>query len=189
MGHRERQRADRRKRKRRSAERASEGDASQPAAALPAAANGAAPESAVERRNRQAREALAPLRESERPRVVTVGAIIATLIALSSTVSAVLAIAGTEIDGSQPRALPLAMFAAGLIAMAWGMWRARYWAVLGFQALLVLLMLSAAAGLLLADSAPELVATGVLLIGAAVLFYFMVKALARIQMPQRLPPA
>ena len=31
--------------------------------------------------------------------------------------------------------------------MAWGMWKARYWAVLGFQMLLVLFILSAALGL------------------------------------------
>ena len=32
-------------------------------------------------------------------------------------------------------------------AMAWGMWRARYWAVLGFQMILVLLIFSAVFGL------------------------------------------
>ena len=33
--------------------------------------------------------------------------------------------------------------------MAWGMWRARYWAVLGFQLLLVFLIFSAVYGLAL----------------------------------------
>ena len=32
--------------------------------------------------------------------------------------------------------------------MAYGMWRARYWAVLGFQALLVLILIAASLGLL-----------------------------------------
>ena len=35
--------------------------------------------------------------------------------------------------------------------MAWGMWKARYWAVLGFQMVLVLILLAAVAGLVDAD--------------------------------------
>ena len=37
-------------------------------------------------------------------------------------------------------------------AMAVGMWRARYWAVLGFQAFLALLILSATLGLIEAET-------------------------------------
>jgi ribose/xylose/arabinose/galactoside ABC-type transport system permease subunit len=70
--------------------------------------------------------------------------------------------------------------------MAWGMWRARYWAVLGFQMLLVFLIFSAVFGLLIqAASVAQFAATLGLLAVAGSFFYFMVKAMARIQMPQR----
>ena len=68
--------------------------------------------------------------------------------------------------------------------MAWGMWRARYWAVLGFQLLLVFLIFSAVFGLAVqAASVAQFAATLGLLAVAGSLFYFMVKAMARIQMP------
>ena len=137
----------------------------------------------AEQRNREAREALEPLAEGERPTVVTVGAVISALIAASIVVSY---LAGAEVDGEKP---PLAQILAPALLMgmmAWGMWRARYWAVLGFQLLLVLVLFSAFFGLaLFSASAPQIVATLALLAGAGILFYFMVKAMARIQMPQR----
>jgi threonine/homoserine/homoserine lactone efflux protein len=68
------------------------------------------------------------------------------------------------------------------------MWKARYWAVLGFQASLALIMLAAALGLVQVATVVQGIATFAILVGASVLFYFMVKALARIQMPERRPP-
>jgi threonine/homoserine/homoserine lactone efflux protein len=65
------------------------------------------------------------------------------------------------------------------------MWRARYWAVLGFQALLVLLLVAASLGLVQATSVAQALGTTLLIAGAGTLFWFMIKAMARIQMPQR----
>jgi threonine/homoserine/homoserine lactone efflux protein len=70
--------------------------------------------------------------------------------------------------------------------MTVGMWRARYWAVLGFQTLLLLVILASALGLVQVSTVAETVATIGLLAGAATLFYFMIRAMARIQMPS--PP-
>ena len=69
--------------------------------------------------------------------------------------------------------------------MAWGMWRARYWAVLGFQMLLVLpdLRRRRSAWCWPATAAPGRRHALVLRVGLGTLFYFMVKAMARIQMP------
>ena len=69
--------------------------------------------------------------------------------------------------------------------MAWGMWRARYWAVLGFQLILVFLIFSAVYGLAAAGghASAEFAATLGLLAVSGTLFFFMVKAMARIQMP------
>jgi hypothetical protein len=137
----------------------------------------------AEQRNREAREALEPLAEGERPTVVTVGAVVSALIALSIAVSY---LAGGEVDGEKPE-LPRVLAPALLMAiMAWGMWRARYWAVLGFQLLLVLVLFSAFFGLALFSAGPaQILATLLLLAGAGALFFFMVKAMARIQMPRR----
>ena len=139
----------------------------------------------AEQRNQEAREALEPLVEGERPTVVTVGAVIAALIAISIVAGYA---AGTEVDGERPK-LPQVIAPAVIMGMmAWGMWHARYWAVLGFQLLLVIVLFSAFFGLVVgASSVAQVVGTLALLAGAGTLFYFMVKAMARIQMPTRLP--
>jgi hypothetical protein len=70
--------------------------------------------------------------------------------------------------------------------MAWGMWRARYWAVLGFQTLLVFVLFAAAWGLATeAGSVVQVLASLGLLAVTGTFFWFMVKAMARIQMPSR----
>ena len=137
----------------------------------------------AEERNREAREALEPLAEGERPLVVTIGAVVAGLVAISILAGY---LAGTEVDGEKPK-LAQALAPALLMGiMAWGMWRARYWAVLGFQLLLVFLLFSAVYGLAVqAASVGQVAATLGLLAVAGTLFYFMVKAMARIQMPER----
>jgi hypothetical protein len=139
----------------------------------------------AEQRNQEAREALEPLAEGERPTVVTVGAVIAALISISIVAGYA---AGVEVDGERPK-LPQVIAPAVIMGMmAWGMWHARYWAVLGFQLMLVIVLFSAFFGLVVgASSVAQIAGTLTLLVGAGLLFYFMVKAMARIQMPTRLP--
>jgi hypothetical protein len=139
----------------------------------------------ADERNREARETLVPLAEGERPLVVTIGAVLAGLVAVSILVGY---LAGVEVDGERPK-LPQVIAPALLMGvMAWGMWRARYWAVLGFQLVLVFLIFSAVFGLAVqAASVAQFAVTLALLAAAGTLFYFMVKAMARIQMPERAP--
>jgi hypothetical protein len=139
----------------------------------------------AEQRNQEAREALQPLAEGERPTVVTIGAIVAALISLSIVVGYA---AGVEVNGDQPR-LPQVVAPAVIMGiMAWGMWHARYWAVLGFQLMLVIVLFSAFFGLLVGvSSVSQALGTVALLAVAGTFFFFMVKAMARIQMPTRLP--
>ena len=135
----------------------------------------------AEVRNQEAREALEPLAEGERPLVVTIGAAISALIALSILVGY---LAGVEVEGDKPRLAQVLAPALLMGIMAWGMWRARYWAVLGFQLLLVFLIFSAVFGLPCRRRAsPSSPSTLGLLAVAGTFFYFMVKAMARIQMP------
>ena len=137
----------------------------------------------AEQRNREAREALEPLDEGERPLVVTVAAAVSALVALSILVGYAI---GAEVDGDRPRLAQILAPALLMGVMAWGMWRARYWAVLGFQMILVLLIFSAVFGLSAqAASLAQVAATLALLAVSGGFFYFMVKAMARIQMPER----
>jgi hypothetical protein len=137
----------------------------------------------AEQRNQEARERLEPLDEGERPLVVTIGAAVAALIAASVLIAY---LAGAEVDGEKPRLAQVLAPALIMGVMAWGMWRARYWAVLGFQLLLVFLIFSAVFGLAVqASSAGQVAATLGLLAVSGSFFYFMVKAMARIQMPTR----
>jgi len=137
----------------------------------------------AEERNQEAREALAPLGEGERPLVVTIGAIVAALIAVSILIGY---LAGTEVNGEKPKFVQVLAPALLMGIMAWGMWRARYWAVLGFQLILVFLIFSAVYGLALqAATVGQVLATLALLAVAGGFFFFMVKAMARIQMPTR----
>ena len=178
---RERKRAERRKRKdRAAARRVEQADKREAMAAR------------TEAKNEAARAELEPLDEGERPLVVTTGAIVSALIAVSSIVGY---LAGVEVrkfgsDGIQQGEgeAPIVSVIAVVVlmgTMAWGMWRARYWAVLGFQALLVILLIAASLGLVAATSWLQAVGTTLLIGGAGTLFYFMIKAMARIQMPQR----
>ena len=183
-GARERKRAERRKRKRRPAE-----EPATPAA--PTNGGESRPSETFqermarryEERNAEARAKLEPLEPGERPRAVTVGAVVAGVLAVIFSVSAVLAIAGVHAGGRDIKPVPIILFALVFWAMAVGMWRSRYWAVLGFQTLLLLMMLASAVGLVAVSSVLQAVGTTLLLLGSGALFYFMIRAMARIQMP------
>ncbi len=137
-------------------------------------------------RNQEAREKLVPLAEGERPPVVTVSAIVCALVALSILVAYA---AGAKPNGETPGFAQVAGPVLITGVLAWGMWRARYWAVVGFQLVLAFLIFAAFYGLALeASSLSGFLASGGLLVVAGVLFFFMVKAMARIQMPERQPP-
>jgi hypothetical protein len=139
----------------------------------------------AEQRNREAREALEPLAEGERPTVVTVGAIVAGLIAVSVVIGYA---TGVEVNGEQPKVAQVIAPTVIMGMMAWGMWHARYWAVLGFQLILVVVLFSAFFGLVVgASSVGQVLGTLALLAVAGTFFFFMVKAMARIQMPTRGP--
>jgi hypothetical protein len=183
VGSRERKRAERRKRKRRSAE--------QPPSADSAPANGDSPSppdlaARAEARNQAARDALEPLSGGERPTVVTLGAIVAGLICLSIVVAYA---AGAEVEGERPNLAQVLAPALLMGIMAWGMWRARYWAVLGFQVVVLFLIIAAALGLVRAGNSVQVIGNVILISISGAFFYFMVKALARIQMPDRRPPS
>jgi peptidoglycan/LPS O-acetylase OafA/YrhL len=164
MPSRERKRTQRQKRKARAAERRGEIAAR------------------YEERNRAARETLEPLAPRERPGIVTAGAAISALIAISVIVAYTV---GATVNGDRPPILQVIVPTLLMGAMAVGMWRARYWAVIGFQAVLALLILAAALGLVGASGAVQAIGNLVLIAVAGTFFYLMIRAMARIQMPSR----
>lgn len=140
----------------------------------------------AEVKNQRVRDSLEPLEPGERPTVVTVGAVFAGIVALilwGSTIYAL--VTGTKVNGEEVNIAQWASLAAIFTLMAWGMWGAKYWAVLGFQMLLVILILACVLGLVIAGTLLQFISTTLLAIGLSLLFYFMVKAMARIQMPER----
>jgi len=132
-----------------------------------------------------ARERLEPLERGERPRVVTVGAVIATGMSVSTVV---LFAAGVEVQGSDSRAPGTIVYATLMGAMAAGMWLSRYWAVLGFQTLLAFAIVIWSLLLMKAESPLGALLAVAVIAAAGTMFWFLVKAMARIQMPDRRPP-
>jgi hypothetical protein len=167
MADRERKRAERQKRKARGAERR------------------ASMAARSEQKDREVREKLEPLEPAERPTVVTISAVVAAVIAIASPlVYAILVLA----DASRPPLVNV-IWPAVLMGMAsWGMWRARYWAVLGFDVVLAFMILIGAIVLISAKNAFVALVAVAMIAGAGTLFFFMVKAMARIQMPERRTP-
>ena len=171
MPSREERRAERRKRKARGAQRRAQTAAQRVAIA-----------ERYERRNREAREKLEPLAEDERPLVVTISAVVAACLA-AGTLFAYLA--GATVNGDRPPVISVAWPTLLMGMAAYGMWRARYWAVLGFDVVLVLMMIICVGGLIQAKTVFAAFVFLAIIAGAGTLFYFMVKAMARIQMPER----
>ena len=133
-----------------------------------------------------AREQLVPLELGERPLAVTIGAVIATGMGVSTLVLFAL---GVEVQGSHARSAGTLVYAGLMLSMAAGLWLGRYWAVLGFQTLLAFGIVIWALLLTRAETVlGALLATGVIA-ALGTMFWFLVKALARIQMPDRRPPA
>jgi hypothetical protein len=137
--------------------------------------------SRTEQKNEAARAALTPLAPGERPPAVTVGAVVALLFALSNFAMYAL---GVEIRGQEPTAGVL-VFGALMLFAAWGMWNVRYWAVLGMQALLALIIIAFAISAMTASGVAGVLISLAVIAAAGTLFWFMVSAMARIQMPSR----
>jgi hypothetical protein len=139
-----------------------------------------------EARDAEARAKLHPLASGERPGAVTVAAFVAVALAIANVA---LWAAGVEVRGQHTSAVGVVAFAILMLATAVGLWRARYWAVLGFEALLGLSIVIAALSLVVASNlAAVLLCVGIIAF-AGPLFWKLIRAMARIQMPDRRPAA
>jgi hypothetical protein len=129
-----------------------------------------------------ARATLEPLDEDERPPALLVAVAVAVLLALTVIVGA-LTIHGLSRHGGS---LPGGVFLAGVLALlALGMYRRRYWAVLGFEALLAFQIIVTSLALVVASTLP---AAGLCLLSivlAGWLFWKLVRVMGRIQAGER----
>jgi hypothetical protein len=137
-------------------------------------------------KNDAARAALKPLAPGERPTAVTVGAIAAVVLAAVNVIAMIAGWDSLGGDTDEGRAAAFTiLWSVILLVIAWGMWRSRYWAVLGMQTLLGITLVLATLSLLTASSAGSVLILVLILAATGTLFWFMVKAMARIQMPER----
>jgi hypothetical protein len=132
-------------------------------------------------RDAAARDALVPLAPGERPWPITLSAVLAALFAVANLV---LILSGWEVDGERPVAGGL-VFVAVMLAAAIGMWRLKYWAVLGFEVLLGLIVLVFSLFLLRASNVLAVVVCVPIIAVAGWLFWKLVRVMGRIQTPQR----
>jgi hypothetical protein len=144
--------------------------------------NGARRPSRSAAKDAAARDALVPLREGERPTAVTVAAVVALLLGLGNVVGYA---AGLEVGGEKPQLSGIVGPTVLMLVAAWGMWRAKYWAVLGMEAILGILIVLFSLLVLTAENVKSVLIALAVILPAATLFWFLVKALARIQMPER----
>jgi hypothetical protein len=138
----------------------------------------APPRSRSEERNAAVRARLTPLAPGERPWPLLVSALLALSLVIANLV---LLVGDIKLRGAKPGSEVI--YLALMLVCAYGLWRARYWAVLGFMVLLLLTMLEAAVLLVRASSAAGAALTAVLLFGGGYLFYKLVRVLSRVQMP------
>ena len=133
-------------------------------------------------RDEAARASLKPLAPGERPLAVTIAAVVSVLLAISNFAFFA---AGWDVTGKDPQPGGVLLFCAILLLAAYGMWRVKYWAVLGFQVLLGITLVYAGLSLLVVSNAWAAVLSVAILGAAGALFWFLIRAMARIQMPER----
>jgi hypothetical protein len=138
----------------------------------------------TELKNAEVRAQLHPLDAGERPTALVVASALAAALAVGNLGAYA---AGVEVQGRKPGPAGVILFAALMAGAAWGMWHHRYWAVLGFEALLGITLAIAALSLLVASNLAA-VALCLVIIGlGGWLFWKLVRVMARLQAPERRP--
>jgi hypothetical protein len=137
-------------------------------------------------RDDEIRAALEPLAPGERPRAVTIAAIVAFVFALANVAAA---LTGNDIStASGDPSIATAVTTAVLLLAGFGMLARQYWAVLGFQTILGIQIIFFSLYLIgvqkLWHAIIPLVAIGLL----GWLFWKLVRPMAQLQMPSREPP-
>jgi hypothetical protein len=125
---------------------------------------------------------LEPLEEGERPRAVTVAAIVALLFAVANVIAT---LTGDDLSTDNGDPVTFAIVTTSILVLAAaGMWARKYWAVLGFQCILGLQIVVFSLALLRVQKwwlgILMVIAIGLL----GMLFWKLIRAMARLQMPE-----
>jgi hypothetical protein len=139
-----------------------------------------------EERNAAVRATLTPLAPGERPWSLKIAALIALFIGGGDLI-AVIINGKFSVGNAHAAAGGVIVFSVLMLVCAVGMWQLRYWAVLGFQAILAFVILFFSLLLLRASNIAGVLAGVVIVGGGGYLFYKLVRVLSRLQMPK--PPA
>ena len=129
-------------------------------------------------RDEAARAALRPLGPDERPRSLLVAIAVSVVLAVAVLVGALTVHDLSRHGGSLPGAV---LLAAVLVALALGMWQRRYWAVLGFEALLAFQILVTSLALVVASTLAAAAGCTIAIGLGGWLFWKLVRVMGRIQ--------
>jgi hypothetical protein len=139
-------------------------------------------ERAAGTRDEQARAALTPLGANERPAALLVAAAVCALIAVGVIVGVLTVHELSRHGGS----IPGGIFLAAIFALlAQGVYRRRYWAVLGFEALLAFQLIVTSLALVIASS---LLTAGLCVLSVGLggwLFWKLIRVMGRMQAGER----
>jgi hypothetical protein len=129
-----------------------------------------------------ARVAMLPLGEDEWPMAL----LIAIAVAVAVSIGVLVSVATVHDLSRHGGSLPGGLFLAGvLLLLAWGMYARRYWAVLGFEALLAFQIIVTSLALIVAET---LLAAGLCALSVGLagwLFWKLVRVMGRIQAQDR----
>lgn len=137
-----------------------------------------------EQKNAAVRATLEPYGSGERPGSIKVAVLVAFLIGAGDLVD-VLVGGNIGFGGAHPAKGGVILFAVLMLVCGAGMWRMRYWAVLGFQAILAFVVLFFSLALIRASNVAGVVIAVLVVGGGGFLFYKLVRVLSRLQMPRR----
>jgi hypothetical protein len=137
-----------------------------------------------EQKNAAVRATLEPYGSGERPWSIRVAVLVAFLIGAGDLVD-VLVGGNLGFGGAHPAKGGVIFFSVLMLVCAAGMWRMRYWAVLGFQAILAFIVLFFSLALIRASNVAGVAIAVVVVCGGGFLFYKLVRVLSRLQMPRR----
>ena len=123
-----------------------------------------------------------PLAPDERPArcVIAAGLVRRDRLAATSSPS----LAGAEVSGRRPDRSRSSFLAVLFLIAGYGMWQKRYWAVIGFQALLGFTIVFASLALLVASNVPSALLCVALIGLGGWLFWKLVRVMSRIQVPR-----
>jgi hypothetical protein len=137
-----------------------------------------APEEPSPAAPRRAPPPLEPLAPGERPWPIAVSAVVAfALGALTLT----LFLAGAKVAGTKPSAASVVVYTGLMFGLGVGVWRRRYWAVLGFEALLAVGVIGFSLAAIRVTSTAWFVISLIVIVASGFLFFKLARIIGRIQ--------